>query len=400
MSILFLSRWFPFPPTNGSKLRIATLLRALSQSYEVILLSFSENLQQDAHNAEAQAICKEVHLVQWKPYNPQSLRARMGFFSPAPRFIVDTFSPEMATQITRLIQNHAPEAVIASQLDMASYARFFAHTPAMFEEVESGVWLRPANDRLPFYKRLRRSLTWLKQKRYLTHLMSYFRVATVASNAEREILKQICPAFEPVEVIPNCIELDQYRHVRRQPLPASLVFTGSFRYAPNYDAMVWFLSDIFPRVRARAPQAFLTITGDHANQPLPYLENVRLTGYVDDIMGVIAQAWCSVVPLRVGGGTRLKILEAMALGTPVVSTSKGAEGLEAQPGYHLLVADQPEDFAQAVIRLIEEPGLREYVAQNAFELVKEKYDARVVMPRFIKLVHQLSGRSQGSGEVL
>jgi glycosyltransferase involved in cell wall biosynthesis len=117
---------------------------------------------------------------------------------------------------------------------------------------------------------------------------------------------------------------------------------------------------------------------------------VTLTGFVDDVRPLIAQSWISVVPLHTGGGTRLKILEAMALGTPVVATSKGAEGLDVQSGRHLLIADTPEAFAQSAIRLLKEPELRRQLAKSAYQLIREKYDWAVVIPRFLALTERVA----------
>jgi glycosyltransferase involved in cell wall biosynthesis len=134
----------------------------------------------------------------------------------------------------------------------------------------------------------------------------------------------------------------------------------------------------------------VTITGDHADLPLPPADNLALTGFVDDVRPLIASAWVSLVPIRVGGGTRLKILEAMALGTPVVATSKGTEGLDAKHGEHLLIADSPEAFAEAVIRLLQEPGLRRRLADKAYQLVQERYDLAALIPRFLDLVERVA----------
>jgi glycosyltransferase involved in cell wall biosynthesis len=116
---------------------------------------------------------------------------------------------------------------------------------------------------------------------------------------------------------------------------------------------------------------------------------VNLTGYVDDIMSLISKSWCSIVPLRVGGGTRLKILEAMALGTPVVATSKGAEGLDVEDGVHLLIADSPEEFSDAVICLLTDDVLRDRITNNAVRIVREKYDSQIVMSKFVKQLQDL-----------
>jgi polysaccharide biosynthesis protein PslH len=152
--------------------------------------------------------------------------------------------------------------------------------------------------------------------------------------------------------------------------------------------MVWFLHEVYPHIQAKIPDIHLIITGNHANRSLPSASNVTLTGYVDDIRPLIARSWISVVPLHTGGGTRLKILEAMSLRTPVVTTPKGAEGLDVQAGQHLLIADTPEAFAQAVVRLLQDPALRRQLASDAYQLVREKYDWMVIMPHFLELVER------------
>jgi glycosyltransferase involved in cell wall biosynthesis len=178
----------------------------------------------------------------------------------------------------------------------------------------------------------------------------------------------------------------------RRPQANSLIFTGAFTYRPNYEAMLWFVENVFPLVRAQIPEAHLTITGNHASLPLPATENVTLTGFVDDVRPCIASAWASLVPIWTGGGTRLKILEAMALGTPVIATSKGAEGLDAVPGEHLLVADAAEDFATAVIQLLQNPALRHTISQKAAEFVAGRYNWPVIAPRFLEVVERAARR--------
>jgi glycosyltransferase involved in cell wall biosynthesis len=186
--------------------------------------------------------------------------------------------------------------------------------------------------------------------------------------------------------------MSDYQTSTRDPEPNTLIFTGSFRYHANYEAMVWFLQEVFPLVLAQKPEVQLTITGDHAGKTLPMLENVNLVGFVDDVQSLIASSWVSVVPLLVGGGTRLKILEAMALCTPVVSTTKGAEGLNIQHGEDILIADTPEAFAKAVIRLLRDRDLREKLAGNAYRLVADEYNWPVIMPRFLELVEDVAGQ--------
>jgi glycosyltransferase involved in cell wall biosynthesis len=171
--------------------------------------------------------------------------------------------------------------------------------------------------------------------------------------------------------------------------PSSLVFNGALTYQANYTAAKYFLQEIFPLIRERRPDATLLITGSTQNVnlgDLAWSNNVKLTGYVADIRPLVASSSVCVVPLLDGGGTRIKILEAMALGTPVVSTTKGAEGIEARHGEHLLLADDAASFAECTVRLMRDPDLRQRLASQARRLVEERYDWKKIGEHFVGLV--------------
>ncbi|MFO7680705.1 MAG: glycosyltransferase [Chloroflexota bacterium] len=391
MRILFLSDWFPDPPNNGSKLRIINLLRALAQRHEVTLLSFRDEPQGNLSFSELQTLCQQIETVPANPFIPESWRARRGYFSLTPRSVLAVRSAEMEKRIGELLGNGRFDLIIASQLGSADYSDCFQGVPALLEEVEVALLLERFNQAATLWDRARHGLTWAKQKHYLHGLLADFRACTVVSEREKELLAEVAPDFQNVEVIPNCINLSDYTAIRETPKPGSLIFTGSFRYRANYGAMTWFLQDIYPLIQAEEPGVQLTITGDHANLPLPAGKNVTLTGFVDDILPFIASSWISVVPLKVGGGTRLKILEAMALRTPVVSTTKGAEGLDAHHEEHLLIADTPKEYAEAVLRLLHEPALRQRLAHNAFQFVSKNYDCAATNSRFLELVDRFAG---------
>jgi len=391
MKILFLSRWFPYPANNGSKLRIYNLLRGLSQNHDVTLLSFADQPNVNLEALEIRSICAEVHVVPWKEFDPRSWRARLAFLSLKPRSVVDTFSSEMAQKIARLLNGQKYDLVIASQLPMAAYYPYFGRVPALFEEVELGLSYGHAHDSSGGLKHLRHALTWFKLRTYFSQLLKSFRACTVVSEQERQLLKNIFPAHkQEIEVIPNCVNVKDYEQIHVEQKPNQLVFSGSFRYHTNYEAMVWFVRDVLPKILQEIPQAQLVITGDHLGLPLPPSPNVTLAGYVDDIGALIASSSVSLAPLWSGGGTRLKILEAMAIGTPVVATSKGAEGLDARRGEHLLIADTPESFAECVLHLLHDRELHDRISSNARQLVGENYDWVGVMPRLLSLVEQVS----------
>jgi glycosyltransferase involved in cell wall biosynthesis len=387
--ILFLSSWFPYPTNNGSKIRVYNLLRGLSQCHKITLLSFSDQTEVPSTSSILDSFCSEIHVVPWKQFRPDSLKARLGFLNSAPRSISDTFSQEMTKNIQELLSTQEYDLLIAQALGTASYSRYFHGIPALFEEVELGLpFERFVNADSP-WQRFRYGLTWAKHRHYLAQLLQYYAACTVVSEREQQLLSQSVPGYNTIEVIPNCINLADYEHIRRTPEPNCLIFTGSFRYSANYDAMVWFLQEIYPRIQNQVPDVHLTITGDHANLSLPHAKDVKLTGFVDDVRPLIASASISLAPIRVGGGTRLKILEAMALRTPVVSTTKGAEGLDVQSGKNILLADTPDNLSEMVILLLKDPELRQQIVDNAFSLVSEKYNWAIVMPRLLNLIERI-----------
>lgn len=390
MRILFLSPWYPYPTNNGSKLRIYNLLRGLAPHHQVTLLSFADQPQVDLTYPELRSLCSEIQVAPWKPFQPHSWRARLGFFSLMPRSVIDTFSPEMAQRIKQALTERSYDLIIASQAGMAGYGAYFGGLAALFEEVELGVPYENFIRSDSLGAKMRRGLTWFKHRRYLDSLLPYFRACTVVSDREKQLLSHAIPSYKTIEVIPNCISLADYRKVKAVPQTNHLIFTGSFRYSANHDAMTWFLQEVYPYLQSQVPDVRLTITGDHANLPLPPANNVTLTGFVDDVQSLVASAWISLAPLRVGGGTRLKILEAMALRTPVVATSKGAEGLEAKSGQHLLIADTPQEYAEAIICLLKDPHLRQELVNNAYQLVSEKYDWAAMTPRFLNVIERVA----------
>lgn len=393
MRVLFLSRWFPAPLNNGSKLRVFNLLRGLSGQHEVDLLAFADQPEIDLHDPKLRALCADIQAVPWKPFDPGSLQALSGFFDPAPRSVRDTFSSVMAQHIQQATQTKPYDCIVASQVESAAYYRFYRGIPALFDEVEVGVPYEKVTRARTAWQRFRAGLTWAKQRRYLAELLQNFQVCTVVSARERELLRAAVPAHQEIEVIPNCVSVLDYNCVVDSYHSSSLIFTGSFRFQPNYDAMVWFINEVYPRIQAQIPDVRLTITGDEAGKPLPEIPNVVRTGFVQDIRPLIAQSAVSIAPIFQGGGTRLKILEAMALHTPVVATAKGAEGLDVEPNRHLLIADTPEVFADAVIRLLRDLQLRQRLVENAYELVSTQYDWDAVLPRFLKLVQKTAQAS-------
>ena len=388
MRILFLSNWYPFPPDNGSKIRIHNLISGLAEKHEVTLISFIDPILSDLEGPIGVS-CDAIYLIPKKEYNATSFASLLGLFDRKPRVLVDRYMAEMDHRIQDEIYNGNHDLIIASQIFMAAYLDKPRSIPAIFDEVEVGVFENAVLNSTNKVNKLRHQLTLWKMGAYFQYLFSHFSACTVVSEAEKMMLKEMVPEYNSVEVIPNLVDLSGYRDIHVKPNKNQLIFTGSFTYRPNYEAMLWFINLVFPKISSEIPEVKLTITGDSSNHQLPDTNRINLTGYVEDARPLIASSWLSLVPIFSGAGTRLKILEAFALRTPVVATSKGAEGLDVTSDMHLLIADTQEDFAEQTIRLLRDEELRKRLVANAFQLVQDKYDSAVIMPKFMNLIEQV-----------
>jgi glycosyltransferase involved in cell wall biosynthesis len=278
------------------------------------------------------------------------------------------------------------DLIIASQIAMACYHRCFLGIPAIFEEVELGSFHPDGLEQSPLAPKIRARLRWAKFRRFMAGLLPKFICCTVASELERRLLAEAVPGYSPVHVIPNSLELNSYSMPEKDRRPGSLIFAGSLRYSANLDAMTWFLSEIYPHIRSSRGDVSLTVTGDPGPAKLTDAPGVAATGRVDDVKEWIGSAMVSVAPIRTGGGTRLKILESFALRTPVVATSKAAEGLDVRTGEHLLLADTAEEFARSVLLLLDDPERSRQMAARAFDLVRARYDWGALSREFLSLI--------------
>ena len=394
MKVLFLSTWFPYPPDNGSKLRVFHLLKALARKHRVTLCSFAFDAAQPEQAEPLASFCDTVVTVHRNPFVRGRWAGASRFLSPMP--IVDAPLLEMQHHVSALLEQKCFALVIASTTVTATYALQAAHAAKVLEE--HNCHTRWAWDRYQgqasAVARLRAWVNWRKRRSYDARLYAQFDLCTMVSEQDRASgLQLLGDRLGRLEVVPNGVDCQHNHPGLAEPQPGVLVYNGALTYSANYDAMQYFLSAIYPLVQREEPGVSLAITGSTSGVDLSRLrldDSVRLTGYVEDVRPVMAGASVCVVPLRQGGGTRLKILEAMALGTPVVATSKAAEGLDVTPGRDLLIADAPSEFAMAVIRLLSLPFLRESLARNARLLVQERYDWQAIGDRFTHLVEEVA----------
>jgi polysaccharide biosynthesis protein PslH len=391
MNILFLSTWFPYPPDNGSKIRVHHLLRALARKHRVTLASFAFDTALPDTTGRLTACLAGVSVVRVDPFCANGTSAFRTFLATGP--VTSRPIPAMTNLIDGLQTIQRFDGVIASTDMMSSYAIQGGQGAArILEEHNSAArWLfdryRASQHQL---HRLRYWASWKKQRRYEERVFSKFHLITMVSEQDCVATRDAFGSDRPrVEVVSNGVDCEQNLPSSAPMQPNTLVYNGALTYDANLDAMQFFLREIFPLVTAAEPDSTLTITGSTTGVDLDSLAltpQVRLSGYLDDVRSVVGGAAVCVIPIRKGGGTRLKILEAMALGTPVISTAKGAEGLDVVDGEHLLIAGEPQEFAAATVELLRNAPLRQRLAENARRLVEQKYDWEQIGRQFVALV--------------
>lgn len=398
MRILALSTWWPEPDNNGSRLRISRLLRALAAEHEVHLVAFTQEPAENVTAKRLHSICASVRAVT-RPTRPIHLIDRMAAFAKGqPASTLASWSDEFATTAIERANTIRPDVVVAFQIDVAGVACQIPGVPRVLEELELTLLYEQFVRQEQMKDRMRYGLTWLQHRHYVADLLSHFDACTVVSAHEAQMVRQLAPPTMPVVVVPNGADVSATQPINI-PEPDTLIYPGSLTFTPNFDAMDYFLAEIYPAIQRLRPNVELRITGtatDAQRDALSTYTGVRFTGYIDDIKTLIARTWAEVVPLRYGGGTRLKVLEALALGTPVVATSKGVEGLDLEHGKHVLIADTPREFAAATILLLTQPGLRAYLSQEGSRLIAARYDWRAIGRQLNALLCSIvAQRSQG-----
>lgn len=392
--LLFLSWWWPYPANNGAKIRIYNLLRHLAQHYNVTLLSFAEANEASAEQvAYLTTFCGHVEAIPKPQYNPGTLKSTLGYLSRWPRSLVDVYSTEMIERIKALHRSRSVDLLVASQFQTMRYLEVLPDVPSVLEELEITGFHNAVEQARSTPQRLRSQLTLTKFQQSIHRLMQSGSACTVVSAAEAEYVRQFVPPSARIEVVPNGVDTIANQPDKGvQPIPCSLIYTGAVTYNANYDAVAYFIHEVWPLVRTRYPQATFTVTGGTGTVDVTDLAatpGVTFSGYLPSVADAVRKHWAVVAPLRIGGGTRLKILEAMALGTPVISTSKGAEGLDIHDGKDIIIADTSTAFADAICRLFDDADLRTRVTDEGRALVERLYDWGALANRLIQLTDQL-----------
>jgi sugar transferase (PEP-CTERM/EpsH1 system associated) len=383
MKLLFVTGTLPYPPTDGWKIRVFALLRGLAQRHSVSVVSFVRRID-DALAVERlrdQGI--DVHVVRRDHrYAPSKLV--QGLLGRTAFPILNYRDDRMTHLLQQVLRSGTFDIVQVESIHMAQYCLGLRETTILdLHNIESLLMRRYARQENNPLKRAYAEVTWRKLAAYERETCGRFSHCLTCSDEERVLLQTRC-GVDQITVIPNGVDIDAHTpeetdvgHGSGHPCGERIVFVGRMDYHANVEGVRWFSRDVWPRIRARRPGAVFQIVGGY---PVPAISRlarageIEVTGFVRNVRPYVKEASVVVVPLRVGGGTRLKILEALALGKPLVSTTVGAEGIEAVPDRDLVIADHAEAFADEVVSLLNHPEKGAALGDAGRRLVESKYN--------------------------
>lgn len=403
MHVLLLTPQLPYPPHQGTSLRNFHIIRGLAERHEITLLSFLEDNQSD-EAAATRPLRAHLHHLETVPVPRRTTAARLKQLLTTRRPDMERrlHSPAFNRKLRRLLEENQFDVVQIEGIELARAIEIVrAAGPGskiVFDDHNAETELQRRNMltdlRLP--RRWPAALySWFQVRRLRRFERWACRAADAVvcvSAADKGHLASLLPGAAPsITVIPNCIDVAKYQETPDKQIFFDLLFTGKMDYRPNVDAVLWFADEIWPGIKARRPETTWAIAGQ---KPHPRLERLRrlpgvtVTGWVESIRPYLAGAAVFLMPFRIGSGTRLKLIEAMAAGKALVSTPVGAEGFPVVDGETLLLGETAGEVETAVLRLLDDPAERERLGQNARRFARQ-YDWRQVIPLFDVIYNRL-----------
>ena len=395
MNLLFLTPSLPHPATQGADIRNWGIISSLSKNHRISLVTFSN--QSGAISKNLSKCCSTIKITKTPERNMLQRMSTM-LLSSKPDMAVRLYSAEYSMKLQDILANEKIDLIQIEGLEMATYlTQILDHYR---NKTSRPIIIYDAHNAETVIQRRAIKADVSKPQRWITAFYSMVQVRRIrefeletCSNSDAVIcvshqdslaLKQLLPLLDPT-VLPNGIFLSDYPESIQHPtiMPPTLVFSGKMDYRPNIDAAVWFANEIFPSIQELHDEAKFIIVGQSPTRQVCNLVNhpgITVTGTVDDIRPYISAATVCVVPLRMGGGTRFKILEAMALSKPIVSTTIGAEGFPITSGKEILIADTPEDIVRAINSLLCSEDDRVVLGKAARAFVSNKYRWQTIVP--------------------
>lgn len=411
MRILYFATHPLLPLTSGNRLRDFYLSRELAKREDVTFVEFCEPGEELSRLLDDLPFEEVVSLS--KPPGYRAWNLVRGLTGPTPLTVLNYFDSAAEMKLQALLNRQRFDTVQLEGVHLTPYLRVIAkvqHPPEIlidWQNIESELMERYSETAASWWTKMAGRRTAKLLHRLELRLLEKQKVHTVVSTREKQKLLKQRPEAR-IEVIPNGVDTQYFSPTLvaekaiaspRVGQKRNLLFVGSMDYHANVDGVVWFAREIWPEIAAKNPDLEFVVVGRNPKSEIRALasERIRVTGTVDDVRPYYANAISVIVPLRVGSGTRLKILEAMAAGVPVVSTSLGAEGIDAVPNTHLFLADNPRTVIEVIQHILANPN-HLGVVEAAREFVLQHFDWSQGGIRLLELHRELSKRQKDNAK--
>ncbi len=395
--VLIVMPYSIYPPHHGGAVRLYNLVRALGSRCELYLLIFSRDGEDPVQRTELEPHCARVDFHRWVPAIE---RDRWGLQPPNALLFA---SPLATGKIRDIVTGHDIHLV---QLEYTELGQYLAEVPAGIPSIltEHDIAFRSyaRRRRLRFQRRFPEGRAFGTSRADWRRLLRYevaasraaSQVHTMSADDARFLARYLPDGAARLRVVPNGVDCDHYAPPPGGPPRRGVLYVGNFENLPNVDAIEYLAADIWPLVRSRLPDARLDVVGANVSDRVRRFDGqdgIAVLGELAELRSAYHGHQVMVAPIRAGSGTRLKILEAFAAGIPVVSTTLGAEGIPAEHGTHLLLADTSADFAREIERVLSDEALAGSLARAALELVRQHYDWSLVAERLVACYEELLG---------
>lgn len=390
MRVLAILPSLPFPADTGQKHRFSHLLRNLARHEEVALICFADDTERKRYGGEHDRLFAELRLVSIGSTTPAA-RAT-AWLSPEPSEVRHFASPAMDAAVRESMSRFKPDVILCGDPALTRYVLPYRETPKALDYVcEVLLQARRMEALAQGMSKPLWALRRHKFARFLRQIAGVYDLCFLNSQEDLDSLREVWPHAN-LTVIANGLPLAEYPLDLEAPVPNRLIYPGSVTYQPNFDAVKFFMERIMPQIRAAVPQAELWVTGAAPPEgERPQGDGLVFTGYLKDVRRTISSAWACVVPLRLGaGGARLKVLESLALGTPMVATAIGYEGVAVSDGVDILAADDPDSFARKTIDLLRSPAQRRLLSAGGRSLIERNYDVETLGARYRQMLSDLA----------
>lgn len=396
MRILFLTPRLPYPPNRGDRLRAFHFIEHLSQEHELTLVSFIADESEREYLASLKAYCQDVHVIQMS-LRLSATTAGFNVWRREPLQVLYYRSKAMHRLVDELT---ATTSFDAAYVHLFRMAPFMVDHPELYRIVDlTDVISQEIDLSLPYRGFLSRLVYQMEKPRiarYERWVARTFEEAWLISRADQQLLVPHCPGAN-IQVVSNGVDLDQFHPTGQTPQPNSLIFVGHLRVFHNIDAATYLVQDILPLVQQQVPDCTLQLVGADPDPIVVQFGRdpaIAVTGYVPDLNEHLNRCTVFVAPLRFAAGIQNKVLEAMASGRPVVTTSLINQGLGAWPDHDILIADDAKAMAEQIVSLLRDEGLRERIGRRGRQFVERNFTWNHVMERMRIIEETLATRSE------